>query len=166
MNAAGRPPRARTKRRWWRGPWAGLLAVWAVTSGCQDPNRMFFGLWEAEVALPDGWVEGRPELAIGQYGTELTGVVRYLDDNGLPTLPCRCAFLDHQRVDLDDRRFVAVSEQCDESLWIWELSLVDDEDPPMLEGTVTRANQADESVSVRFVLVDRFVPGERRVCVP
>lgn len=127
---------------------------------------MFFGMWEADLELAEGgWIEGRPELAIGHFGTELTGVVRYLDGNRLPTLTCDCAFLEHQRVDLDGARFVAISEQCDETLWIWELTL-EDEDPPRLTGTVTRADQADEPVAVTFVLMDTFVPEERRECAP
>ena len=127
---------------------------------------MFFGLWEAEVELAEGgWIEGRPELSIGHFGTELTGVVRFLDGNGLPTLACRCVFIDHQRVDLDEARFVAVSEQCDESLWIWELTLAD-EDPPRLFGSVTRADRTDDPVAVSFLLVDTFVPEERRQCAP
>lgn len=139
----------------------------AATGGCQDPNKMFFGVWEAEEALPEGgWLEGRPELAIGHYGTELTGVVRYLDANRLPTLACRCAFLEDQRVELDNEHFIAVSELCDGPLLIWELTLDDEADPPRLVGTVTRATQADEPLAVSLVLLDTFVAEERRECEP
>lgn len=126
---------------------------------------MFFGMWEAEAsAAPGGWFSGRPELAVGHYGTELTGVVRFLDDNALPTLPCRCAFLEHQRVDLAAASFVAISEQCDDTLWIWDLALTED-DPPRLVGTVTRASDTSDEVAVSFRLLDTFVPDERRECV-
>jgi hypothetical protein len=144
-----------------------LLAVSLGASGCQDPNRMFFGVWEAEEALPEGsWLEGRPELSVGHFGTELTGVVRYLDDNRLPTLACLCGFLEDQRVVLDDERFVATSELCDGPLLIWDLRLDSDSDPPRLEGTVTRATQTDDPLEVSFVLLDTFVAEERRECEP
>lgn len=128
---------------------------------------MFFGVWEAEEALPEGgWLEGRPELSVGHFGTELTGVVKYLDANRLPTLPCRCGFLDDQRVELDNERFVAVSELCDGPLLIWDLTLDEDADPPRLVGTVTRATQADDQLEVSLVLLDTFVAEERRECEP
>lgn len=146
---------------------AAVVSLWLGTGGCQDPNRMFFGVWEAEEALPaGGWLEGRPELSVGHFGTELTGVVRYLDGNRLPTLPCRCGFLDDQRVELDNERFVAVSELCEGPLLIWDLVLDEDADPPRLVGTVTRATQADDPLEVGFVLLDTFVAEERRECEP
>lgn len=142
-----------------------VLASVGVGAGCQDPNRMFTGVWEAVAPLEDAdWIEGRPELAIGHFGTELTGVVRLLDDNGLPTLDCRCAFIDHQRIELAPRRFIATSEACDGAVWIWDLTLDTEGEVPELEGTVTAANRPDMPLSYRARRVDTFIPDERREC--
>lgn len=155
----------------------GRRAVWAVWSAlalplvvlvsCQNPNRMFTGVWQAEGPIGDeSWSLGRPELSIGHFGTELTGLVRFLDDSGLPTRPCACAFIEHQRLDLDTANFVALTEQCDGSLWVWNLTLTGDSDEnSYLTGTVT---EADGTGFVEFSarLIDRFVPDDRRECQP
>lgn len=129
---------------------------------------MFTGMWESRAALDGGWITGRPELAIGHFGPELTGVVRFLDDEGLPTLACSCAFVDQQDVDLDARRFVATTTLCDgATLWVWELELDDGGADPELFGVVRRAQpEGDAPVEVRFVLDEEFVPDDRRECEP
>ncbi len=129
---------------------------------------MFTGMWEAEAPLDADWIGGRPELAIGHFGPELTGIVRFLDDEGLPTLSCECAFIDQQDVDLDARRFVATTTLCDaETLLIWELALDDDGEDPRLVGEVRRANDPDSAPApVSLRLDDPFVPDDRRECEP
>jgi len=138
-----------------------------LSVGCQDPNRMFTGVWQAESPVgSEDWALGRPELSIGHFGTELTGVVRFLDDSGFPTLACDCAFIEHQRLDLGTATFLALTEQCDGSRWIWNLTLSgEDDDSSYLTGTVT---QADGTNFVEFEarLIDRFVPDDRRECEP
>lgn len=129
---------------------------------------MFGGMWESQVSLDAGWISGRPELAIGHFGSELTGIVRFLDDEGLPTQECPCAFIDQQDVDLAQRRFVATTTLCDDTtLWIWELELDDAGADPRLEGVVRRASPDGAApVEVSFVLDEEFVPDDRRECDP
>jgi hypothetical protein len=145
-----------------------VVAALCGVTGCADASRMFTGMWRAEAPLETAWISGRPELAIGHFGPELTGVVRFLDDDGFPTASCPCAFLDQQDVDLDARRFVATTELCDgDTRWIWQLTLDDDGADPRLVGDVRRA--ADEGtppVAVSFRLDDEFVPDDRRECAP
>jgi hypothetical protein len=133
--------------------------------GCQDPNRMFTGVWQAEAPIGnEDWALGRPELSIGHFGTELTGVVRFLDDDGFPERECECAFIEHQRLDLNTATFQAFTDRCDGSRWIWNLTLFgEDDEDSYLRGTVT---QADGTNFVEFEarLIDRFVPDDRREC--
>jgi hypothetical protein len=141
----------------------GVIAT--VFQGCDDPDKMFEGRWES-VTVVEGssFLAGRPELSIGHYGRELTGVVRFLDRNGLATDGCACAFIEHQRVDLERERFVAITEHCDGQAWIWELTRIeDDDDTDVLEGTVVPA-AGGEPVFLSLRLVDEFVSDERREC--
>jgi len=129
---------------------------------------MFTGMWKSVSALDGGWVSGRPELAIGHFGAELTGVVRFLDDEGLPPLACACAFIDQQDVELGRRRFVATTTLCDgTTLWVWELELDDDGADPRLFGVVRQVQpEGADPVEVSFVLDEEFVPDDRRECDP
>ncbi len=141
----------------------GLASAWVVA--CDDPSKMFEGRWESVGVVEDSeFLGGRPELSIGHYGRELTGVVRFLDRNGLVTGDCACAFIEQQRVELEFERFVAVTERCNGDVWIWELErIVDVDDLEFLEGTVVRA-VGGVGTSVRFRLADEFVSDERREC--
>lgn len=126
---------------------------------------MFSGMWRSELTLTAGWIEGRPELALGHYGPEMTGIVRFLDEDNLPTQACGCAYIDQQDVDLTNQRFVATSELCDDppTLLIWDLTLDDQGADPRLVGEVRRANDASIAPeAVSFRLDDRFVPDDRR----
>jgi len=127
---------------------------------------MFAGMWKAEAPLASGWITGRPELAIGHYGPEFTGIVRFLDDGGLPTQLCPCAFIDQQDVDLAQRELVATTALCDgETLWVWHLTLDEQGAEPRLVGEVRpAADEVTPPVAVSFYLDQVFVPDDRREC--
>jgi len=132
---------------------------------CDDPSKMFEGRWESVDAVEGStFLSGRPELSIGHYGRELTGVARFLDRNGLVGGGCACTFIEHQRIELELERFVAVTEYCDGEVWIWELERVEEEDVTLLEGTVVHARGGEAAV-VKLRLADEFVSEERRECV-
>ena len=145
-----------------------LLVCGSLGAGaCADASRMFTGVWRAETALESMWISGKPELAIGHFGPELTGVAHFRDADGLPDPTCLCAFIDQQDVDLDQRRFVATTTMCDEpsTLLIWQLTLDDDGPDPRLVGDVRRAgDETSTPIAVSFELDDEFVPDDRREC--
>jgi hypothetical protein len=126
-------------------------------------------MWKAEAPLSASWLSGRPELALGHFGPELTGIVRFLDDDGIiPSGDCTCAFVDQQDIDLDGKRFAATTAWCDdETLLIWEMRLDDAGADPRLVGTVRRANDdVTPAEAITFRLDDRFVSDDRRECEP
>lgn len=129
---------------------------------------MFSGVWRSEDTLDAGWLEGQPELAIGHYGPELTGIVHYIDDAGLAVDErCACAFIEQLDVDLDGETFEATTEvPCGEGLLVWALTIDDDGADRRLVGTVRhRLDQVySDPVAVSFVLDDTFVPDDKREC--
>ncbi len=128
---------------------------------------MFGGVWRAEAALEAGWISGRPELSIGHFGPEMTGIVRFLDADNLPTQACKCTFIDQADVDLPDQRFVVTTALCDTpaTLLIWELTLDEEGADPRLVGEIRRANdEATPPEVVSFRLDDRFVSDDLREC--
>lgn len=153
-----------------RSSWRVFALCAGVTAGvsaCADASSMFTGVWKSEVALATPWLSGRPELSIGHFGPELTGVIRFLDDEGLPGGSCACAFVEQQDVDLGGERFVATTDLCDdETLLIWEMRLEDGGAESRLIGTVRRANDdLAPAELVTFRLDDRFVSDDRRECL-
>jgi len=126
---------------------------------------MFGGMWESETTLDASWLSGRPQLAIGHFGPELTGIVRFRDEDLIPRPVCGCAYLDQVDVDLTNQRFIATNELCDTppTVLIWDLTLEDQGADPRLVGEVRRANDdTSPAVMVSFRLDDRFVPDDRR----
>ncbi len=126
---------------------------------------MFSGVWRSEEGIAAEWLAGQPELAIGHYGPELTGVVHYLDDAGVAL--CECAFIEQLDVDLDGATFEATTDApCGEGLLIWSLTLDEDGADPRLVGSVRhRLDQVhSEPIAVSFLLDDTFVPDDKRVC--
>ena len=150
--------------------WVATLA-WFFTvvlglTACADASRRFTGVWRAVEPLDSTWLTGRPELAIGHFGRELTGVVHFLDDNGLPSQSCPCAFLDQRGLDLDLGTFVVTAEVCDAGIWAFEATLDENGADPALEVTVYRTDATSDRVTGRFVLEDVFVSDDRRECEP
>ncbi len=142
-----------------------LAASVVLGSACGDASHMFSGMWRSEEGVAAGWLEGQPELAIGHYGPELTGVVHYVDDAGIAL--CDCAFIEQLDVDLDGESFEATTDApCGEGLLVWALTINDDGADRRLVGTVHhRVDQvSSEPVAVSFVLDDTFVPHDKRVC--
>lgn len=146
---------------------AGLIAAPLLLATCSNASHMFSGMWTTEATLDAEWFAGRPMLALGHFGPEITGVVWFLDAESLPDTACPCAFVDQQDVDLADRRFVATTTLCDgQTRLIWQLEYDDAGADPRLVGDVRLA--ADDTyppLAVSFVLDDEFVPDERRECV-
>lgn len=150
----------------WVATLAWSLAVSLGLTACADASRRFTGVWRATESLDAAWLTGRPELAIGHFGRELTGVVHFLDDNGLPVSSCPCAFLDQRDLDLELGTFVVTAEVCDAGVWAFEATLDEDGADPALEVSVYRTDASGERVSGRFVLEDVFVSDDRRECQP
>lgn len=127
---------------------------------------MFAGRWASTDVLQSSWLSGRPELAVGHFGPEVTGVVYFANAAGVVTEPCPCAFLDHLSVDLDAERFRVTSElACDGSVWLWDLSIETDvNDDVFLVGSVETTDGTERSLPLRLELIDRFIPEERRDC--
>jgi len=139
--------------------------------GCGDVSHMFGGIWKSETALSASFIDGRLELAIGHFGREMTGIVRFLDEDAIVELPdCSCAYLDQQDVDLDNQHFIATTTLCgdDPVILIWDLTYDDAAADPRLVGEVRVANDdLTTPVAVSFRLADRFVPDDKHVeCKP
>jgi len=158
------PHRATSRRAVARASVAVLLLSLAA---CQDPSRMFTGRWEAMEVVTSDWLpDGLPELAIGHFGPELTGVVWYLDENGLlgGGDGCPCSFIDHRSVNLTTRVFTATTTHCSGDVWIWRMERVDDEEELLLVGTVSDPSHTGREEVITLRLVDRFIPEERKRC--
>ncbi len=143
------------------------LAFTVLLGGCADTSTMFGGRWISRSVLDSGWIAGRPELAVGHYGPEVTGVAYFANAAGVVVGPCPCAFIDHQSVDLDAGTFRATTAlPCDDSVWLWELTLETDEaeDRPLLVGTVSKTDGSGDSVDLTLELLDRFIPEDRQAC--
>ncbi len=143
-----------------------MVGLAFACSACTDASRMFTGRWEATAALDTTWLEGRPELVIGHFGPELTGVVFYRDAFGVVEQPaCPCAFVDEDSVDLEGEDFIATTERCGEPVLIWILErLEDDEGNIFLTGSV--GPDEDNRADIDLELVDTFVPEDLRACDP
>lgn len=157
--------------------WPGRLALVAASvvtlAGCGDVSHMFGGMWKSEAALSASFITGRPELAIGHFGREMTGIVRFLDEDAIVEQECGCAYLDQQDVDLDNQHFIATTTLCAEAdedpvILIWDLTYDDGGADPRLFGEVRVANDdITTPVPVSFRLDDRFVPDDKHVaCDP
>lgn len=124
---------------------------------------MFTGRWQATEPLDETWLDGRPELHIGHFGPELTGVVRYFAALGvLPQSECECGWLEGDEVDLDHKSFVARGNHCGMPALVWDLELVESDDDIFLQGTV--GPSAEERVDITLVLLDNFVRDGDKLC--
>lgn len=142
-----------------------LIALISSAAACSDLDRAFTGRWLALEPLDSDWLVGRPELAIGHFGPEVTGVAWFLDDDGIENPICPCEFIDHRAVDLGTESFVVSTTFCDGSLWLWRLALVDgDGDEPVLEGTVEVSGDPTRVLDVRLERLSTFIPNERKRC--
>ncbi|MCC6620657.1 MAG: hypothetical protein IT385_05355 [Deltaproteobacteria bacterium] len=148
-------------------PWCtlGVLAACSLVA-CTDASRMFTGRWEATAPVDQAWLDGRPELAIGHFGAELTGVVFYQDDYGVvEQADCPCAFIDQDRLDLDREEVVFETEHCDQPILIWSLARFEDDDGDLfLVGRVGPSGVTP--VDITLSLTDTFVPEDLRECEP
>jgi len=141
------------------------LLFGGAAPGCSDASRMFTGRWVARAPLEETWLTGKPELAIGHFGPELTGVAYYFESLGaVPDPLCPCAFIDHKEVDLDRAELTATTERCGVGpTLIWFLELDEDGDGnPFLTGTV--GPDDTQRAHIDLDLVDAFVPEDLRVC--
>jgi hypothetical protein len=166
-------------------PWLALSALafsLCQVTACEDPNKMFQGIWTTNDAYADldAHFVGTPMLAIGHYGLEMTGLVYFRAGDGEFTSTCPCALIKGDiggAVDFDDGR-VSFTTSCLEAVdpetgagvfsdasVSWELDLGDEPDPDerTLTGLVSRAG---ESVQVQFERSLRDVPSEQRMCPP
>jgi hypothetical protein len=139
------------------------VGIALALSGCIDASSMFTGRWKYEgTAIDQSWLQGAPVLAIGHFGEELTGVVRFEDNVGIDIDPaCPCAFLDHVSLSLSREEFVSTSVGCDGTVLVWDLMLDTGGQEPVLEGTVTGAG---ESVAVRLVQTGVFIRAAEKDC--
>jgi len=157
------------------------LALWSSSAlGCEDPNKMFEGVWET--TLPehddlDGQLQGAPTLAIGHYGRDLPGLVYFHETLGASafTLTCPCAVINQgigDTIDLDNRRVsfsTTCHDQTSETVSLdWELLMGDESDPldRTLAGTVQRSDGALGLVPVEFVRVSLEVEESDKQCPP
>lgn len=142
-----------------------LIALVSSAASCSDTNRAFTGRWVSAASLDSDWLVGRPELAIGHFGPEVTGVAWFLDEDGIENPICPCEFIDHRAVDLDRETLVVSTTFCDGSLWLWRLALEEgDGDEPALVGTVEVSGDATRVLDVRLELLSTFIPNERKRC--
>ena len=126
---------------------------------------MFSGHWETPDTLATTFYAGKLSLAVGHFGSEMTGVVHFLDADGLPQpdTECQCAFLTQEAIDLGERTFVIVAQPCKGTRWIWRLALDTTGDVDVLAGTLEEQGGVDP-VAVRFELIDTFVSNEDKAC--
>lgn|GEM_PF-1312909 len=167
MHASRRASSPRTdarRRRPLRLVAALLLGAASLATGCNDADRALTGRWLATEPVQTSWLAGRPELTIGHYGPELTGVAWFLDVNGFPSEICPCGFIDHLSLDLDAQRFAASTDFCNGDIWIWRLELDDTQTPEVLSGTVEVKDEPDKVLDITFELVDTFIPDEKKLC--
>ena len=143
-----------------------LVVGLGLAAGCTNADRALTGRWASTMSLSSDWLVGRPELAIGHYGTELTGVAWFLDADGIVPRVCPCSFIDNRAVDVAHETFNAQTTFCDNSTWIWRLTLDDTVTPPELAGTVEVAGDASRVLDISFALVDTFIPDEEKLCPP
>ena len=159
-----------------------LAACVVLCTGCEDPNKMFEGVWTTDESFDDleGQFVGTPMLAIGHFGLDLTGLVYFQADPGKYTQACPCALINRELgppVDFDARQISFVtscleavdpdegtSSFSDLSL-AWDLTMGDEPDPEerTLSGEVRFGG---ESIPVHFERIRLDVPEERKQCPP
>ncbi|TNF29949.1 MAG: hypothetical protein EP329_14565 [Deltaproteobacteria bacterium] len=146
--------------RWGAVLWAAV----ALSAGCTDADRALTGRWGATEPVESSWLVGRPELAIGHYGSELTGVAWFLDGDGIASPVCPCAYVDQLSLDLGAEEFAASTDFCTGDKWIWRLALDDTHDPPHLVGTVEVKDAPSTLLDIELERIDTFIPDERKLC--
>jgi hypothetical protein len=139
-----------------------------LTSGCDDLNEMFTGLWRATAVEAEGLFEGSPELAIGHFGREVAGVAYFkiVQGGSEYVASCPCAFINHEQLDLDARtvRFATV---CDDGLALdWRLTLSFEGSRRFLDGEVTRADGGPGRAVVRLERSEESVRDSEKQCPP
>ena len=157
------------------------FALWSVcAAGCEDPNKMFEGVWETTFPAHDdldGQLQGAPTLAIGHYGRDLTGLVYFHETLGASafTLTCPCAIISQgigDTIDLDNRRVsfsTTCHDQTSETVSLdWDLTMGDESDPEdrSLTGTVQRSDGGPDAVPVEFLRVSLEVEESDKQCPP
>jgi len=142
------------------------LGVALLVAGCTDADRALTGRWVSQEPIVSGWLVGKTELTIGHFGSELTGVAWFDDDDGVGSRVCPCAFIDQLTLDLTAKRFTASTDFCDGAKWLWDLTLDESVDPPVLVGRVEVKDSAGLAPieDLRLVLSDTFIPDDRKLC--
>lgn len=142
-----------------------MVITIGAAPGCLDRSTMFEGLWISVDDVELGWIDGQVELAIGHFGAELTGVVYFLESDGIqPDSDCGCRFIDNKSTNLDAQTFVATITDCDGEILGLMLALDDSTgDETQLTGTLLDT-VTQTSVDVTFVQQDEFITDARKVC--
>lgn len=165
-----RPIEARSARwspRPVRGLLLGALVGGAIAlSGCNDADRALTGRWVSEEPIDSTWLVGKTELTLGHFGPELTGVAWFDDDDGVASRVCPCAFVDLLSLHLGAKHFTASTDFCTGEKWLWDLTLDESVDPPVLAGRVeVKDNPGMQPIEgIRLILVDTFIPDDRKMC--
>lgn len=143
-----------------------LAGAVLLVAGCTDADRALTGRWVSEAPIASSWLVGKTELTIGHFGPELTGVAWFDDDDGVASRVCPCAFIDQLTLDLDAKHFTASTDFCDGEKWLWDLTLDESVDPPVLVGRVEvkDAEGLQPIEDIRLVLSDTFIPDDRKLC--
>lgn len=131
---------------------------------CVNPNRMFTGRWISVSPIEITGFSGNVEIGIGHYGPDLVGVARFYDSLGRPYAPCACSIIESRGVRIGEGAFTAVSDNCGESIWLWNLMIDLDSTPALLNGTI--AADAGAELIVAFEQTDGFVEESFKACDP
>lgn len=156
-----------------------ICIVLVGTSGCEDPNKMFEGVWKADGSLPD---LGEPVLAIGHFGLDLTGLVYFQPAPGKYDSTCPCALIEQDigdTIDFDGREISFISS-CLESFdpntgtrtfsdlsFSWSLTMGEEEPDPgarTLWGQVVKPES--EPAQVQFTRSSLSVSDKLKQCPP
>lgn len=161
--------------------WLGALLLMITVSGCQDPNKMFEGVWVSEAEPHDalgGELMGAPVLAIGHFGRNVTGVTYFRKfAYGEYTDHCSCAFIRQRAIDVVDVKeatmaFTTTCENPEDETQspvtlLWQLALSGESvDEQRLTGTVRRADDQMTSEDVAFDRVSTIVEETQKQCPP
>jgi len=160
-----------------------LAACVVLCAGCEDPNKMFEGVWTTtqppHEAL-EGHFVGKPTLAIVHYGLDLTGLVYFQSGAGEYRQTCPCALVEQDigdTIDFDGRQISFITS-CLQTVdpddgsanfsnlsLRWHLTMGDE--PDLDERTLSgEVRLGDASEPVHFERIRRDVPDERKQCPP
>ena len=146
-----------------------VVVILTAIGGCSDANSMFTGRWSVEPVLDAPWPRTKPELIIGHFGSEVTGVLWFTDEFGVRPevgdIPCPCTFIQHRALNLDRQELSISTSFCDAEVWLWDLVL--EGDPvadATMTGTLTIADENGTTMDVTLKREDTFVRDDDKAC--